>query len=73
LKQHSQAKAQCEKILNYINIGKEEGAVVLAGGEAGNYEGRFQVDMNQTNSIKEQTICVYSKKKFWAGCSLNNI
>jgi aldehyde dehydrogenase (NAD+)/aldehyde dehydrogenase len=33
------SKAQCEKILNYINIGKEEGAVVLAGGEAGNYEG----------------------------------
>jgi aldehyde dehydrogenase (NAD+)/aldehyde dehydrogenase len=27
------------KILNYINIGKEEGAIVLAGGEAGNYEG----------------------------------
>jgi aldehyde dehydrogenase (NAD+)/aldehyde dehydrogenase len=22
----------CDKILNYINIGKEEGAVVLAGG-----------------------------------------
>jgi aldehyde dehydrogenase (NAD+)/aldehyde dehydrogenase len=33
------SKAQWEKILNYINIGKEEGAVVLAGGEAGNYEG----------------------------------
>jgi aldehyde dehydrogenase (NAD+)/aldehyde dehydrogenase len=32
------SKAQCEKILNYINIGKEEGAVVLAGGEAGNHE-----------------------------------
>jgi aldehyde dehydrogenase (NAD+)/aldehyde dehydrogenase len=31
--------SQCEKILNYINIGKEEGAIVLAGGEAGNYEG----------------------------------
>jgi acyl-CoA reductase-like NAD-dependent aldehyde dehydrogenase len=23
------SKAQCDKILNYINIGKEEGAVVL--------------------------------------------
>jgi aldehyde dehydrogenase (NAD+)/aldehyde dehydrogenase len=33
------SKAQCDKIVNYINIGKEEGAVVLAGGEAGNYEG----------------------------------
>jgi aldehyde dehydrogenase (NAD+)/aldehyde dehydrogenase len=33
------SKAQCDKILNYINIGKEEGAVVLAGGEAGNHEG----------------------------------
>jgi aldehyde dehydrogenase (NAD+)/aldehyde dehydrogenase len=31
------SKAQCDKILNYINIGKEEGAV--AGGEAGNHEG----------------------------------
>jgi aldehyde dehydrogenase (NAD+)/aldehyde dehydrogenase len=27
------SKAQCDKILNYINIGKEEGAVVLAGGK----------------------------------------
>lgn len=33
------SKAQCEKILDYINIGKEEGAVVLAFGEAGNHEG----------------------------------
>ncbi|PKG41694.1 aldehyde dehydrogenase family protein [Psychroflexus sp. MES1-P1E] len=33
------SKAQCEKILDYITIGKEEGAVVLAGGEAGNHEG----------------------------------
>ena len=33
------SKAQCDKIVNYINIGKEEGAVVLAGGAAGNYEG----------------------------------
>jgi aldehyde dehydrogenase (NAD+)/aldehyde dehydrogenase len=35
------SKAQCDKILNYINIGKEEGAVVLAGGEAGNHEETF--------------------------------
>jgi acyl-CoA reductase-like NAD-dependent aldehyde dehydrogenase len=33
------SKAQCEKIVHYINIGKEEGAVVLAGGEAGNDKG----------------------------------
>ncbi|WP_335977223.1 aldehyde dehydrogenase family protein [Gaetbulibacter jejuensis] len=33
------SKAQYEKILGYINIGKEEGATVLAGGDAGNYEG----------------------------------
>jgi aldehyde dehydrogenase (NAD+)/aldehyde dehydrogenase len=34
----SQVSKKCEmrKILNYINIGKEEGAIVLAGGEAGN-------------------------------------
>ncbi|MDH7913875.1 aldehyde dehydrogenase family protein [Winogradskyella sp. SYSU M77433] len=33
------SKAQFEKIMNYIKIGKEEGAEVLAGGDAGNYEG----------------------------------
>jgi aldehyde dehydrogenase (NAD+)/aldehyde dehydrogenase len=33
------SKAQFDKILGYINIGKEEGAEVLAGGAAGNYEG----------------------------------
>ncbi|MAX71639.1 MAG: aldehyde dehydrogenase [Flavobacteriaceae bacterium] len=33
------SKAQFEKIMNYIKIGKEEGAEVLAGGHAGNYEG----------------------------------
>ena len=35
------SKAQYEKILNYIKIGIEEGAAVLAGGEAGNYEGEL--------------------------------
>ncbi|MDN3670480.1 aldehyde dehydrogenase family protein [Echinicola jeungdonensis] len=35
------SKAQFEKILSYIKIGKEEGATVLAGGEAGNYEGEI--------------------------------
>lgn len=35
------SKAQFDKILNYINIGKEEGATVLAGGEPGNYEGEL--------------------------------
>ncbi len=35
------SKPQYEKILNYINIGKEEGALVLAGGDAGNYEGEI--------------------------------
>jgi acyl-CoA reductase-like NAD-dependent aldehyde dehydrogenase len=33
------SKAQYNKILRYINIGKEEGATVLSGGDAGNYEG----------------------------------
>jgi aldehyde dehydrogenase len=33
------SKSQMEKILGYINIGKEEGAEVLSGGSAGNYEG----------------------------------
>ncbi|MBC9795200.1 aldehyde dehydrogenase family protein [Sinomicrobium weinanense] len=35
------SKAQFDKILNYIKIGKEEGAAVLAGGEPGNYEGEL--------------------------------
>ena len=35
------SKPQYEKILNYINIGKEEGALVLAGGDAGNYGGEI--------------------------------
>ncbi|MDB0602946.1 aldehyde dehydrogenase family protein [Tenacibaculum maritimum] len=35
------SKEQYHKILNYINIGKEEGAAVLAGGSAGNYEGEL--------------------------------
>ncbi len=35
------SKGQYDKILNYINIGKEEGAEVLAGGDAGNYEGEI--------------------------------
>jgi aldehyde dehydrogenase len=33
------SQSQMEKILGYINIGKEEGAEVLSGGSAGNYEG----------------------------------
>jgi acyl-CoA reductase-like NAD-dependent aldehyde dehydrogenase len=33
------SKAQFEKIVHYINIGKEEGTMVLAGGAAGNYKG----------------------------------
>jgi acyl-CoA reductase-like NAD-dependent aldehyde dehydrogenase len=33
------SKAQYDKILGYINIGKEEGATVLSGGDTGNYEG----------------------------------
>ena len=36
------SKAQFEKIMNYIKIGREEGAEVLAGGEAGNYEGEIK-------------------------------
>lgn len=35
------SKAQFDKIMSYINIGKEEGAEVLAGGDAGNYEGEL--------------------------------
>lgn len=35
------SKAQFEKIMNYIKIGREEGAEVLAGGEAGNYQGEI--------------------------------
>ena len=33
------SKAQCEKILDYIHIGKEEGAVVLDVGEANKQDG----------------------------------
>jgi aldehyde dehydrogenase (NAD+)/aldehyde dehydrogenase len=33
------SKSQMDKILGYINIGKEEGAEVLSGGEAGNHVG----------------------------------
>ncbi|MFV8376452.1 aldehyde dehydrogenase family protein [Flavobacterium sp. LB1P71] len=33
------SKGQMDKILGYINIGKEEGAEVLSGGAAGNHEG----------------------------------
>lgn len=33
------SKPQFDKILNYINIGKEEGAEVLVGGEAQVHEG----------------------------------
>ncbi len=33
------SQSQMEKILGYINIGKEEVAEVLSGGSAGNYEG----------------------------------
>jgi len=36
------SKAQFDKIMSYINIGKEEGAEVLAGGDAGNYEGDLE-------------------------------
>lgn len=36
------SKAQFDKIMSYINIGKEEGAEVLAGGDAGNYEGELE-------------------------------
>lgn len=36
------SKAQFEKIMNYIKIGREEGAEVLAGGEAGNHEGEIK-------------------------------
>ncbi|HZJ35053.1 MAG TPA: aldehyde dehydrogenase family protein [Gillisia sp.] len=36
------SKAQLDKIMSYINIGKEEGAEVLAGGDAGNYEGELE-------------------------------
>ncbi|MBK5193955.1 MAG: aldehyde dehydrogenase [Flavobacteriaceae bacterium] len=36
------SKAQFNKIMSYINIGKEEGAEVLAGGDAGNYEGELE-------------------------------
>jgi aldehyde dehydrogenase (NAD+)/aldehyde dehydrogenase len=46
------SKAQCDKILNYINIGKEEGAVVLAGGEAGNHEGDLAGGYYTTNSVE---------------------
>lgn len=35
------SKAQFDKIMSYIKIGKEEGAEVLAGGDAGNYEGEL--------------------------------
>ncbi|MFO7719863.1 MAG: aldehyde dehydrogenase family protein [Gillisia sp.] len=35
------SKGQFDKILSYINIGKEEGAEVLAGGDAGNYDGEL--------------------------------
>jgi aldehyde dehydrogenase (NAD+)/aldehyde dehydrogenase len=46
------SKAQCDKILNYINIGKEEGAVVLAGGEAGNHEGDLWRILYSTTVLK---------------------
>jgi aldehyde dehydrogenase (NAD+)/aldehyde dehydrogenase len=46
------SKAQCDKILNYINIGKEEGAVVLAGGEAGNHEETLWRILYSTNSVE---------------------
>lgn len=36
------SKAQFDKIMSYIKIGKEEGAEVLAGGDAGNYEGELE-------------------------------
>ncbi|MGM0933116.1 MAG: aldehyde dehydrogenase family protein [Bacteroidota bacterium] len=35
------SKGQFDKIMSYINIGKEEGAEVLAGGDAGNYDGEL--------------------------------
>ena len=35
------SKPQYNKILDYIKIGKEEGAEVVAGGDAGNYEGEL--------------------------------
>jgi acyl-CoA reductase-like NAD-dependent aldehyde dehydrogenase len=65
----------CDKIiLNYINIGKEEGAVVLAGGEAGNHEGDLAGGYYiQPTVLKEQMICVYSRRNFWTSCSFNNI
>ena len=35
------SKPQYDKILSYIKIGKDEGAEVVAGGEAGNYDGEI--------------------------------
>jgi aldehyde dehydrogenase (NAD+)/aldehyde dehydrogenase len=46
------SKANAIKILNYINIGKEEGAVVLAGGEAGNHEGALLEDTMFNQHLK---------------------
>jgi acyl-CoA reductase-like NAD-dependent aldehyde dehydrogenase len=60
------SKAQCKKIVHYINIGKEESAVVLAGGAAGNYKGDLAggyyvqpMVLKGTNNMR-----VYAKKKF---------
>jgi aldehyde dehydrogenase (NAD+)/aldehyde dehydrogenase len=52
------------KILNYINIGKEEGAIVLAVEKLViTRRSRWRI-LCSTNGIKGKTICVYSRRNF---------
>jgi aldehyde dehydrogenase (NAD+)/aldehyde dehydrogenase len=61
-------------ILNYINIGKEEGAVVLAGGEAGNHEGDLAGGYYiQPTVLKGTNDMRVFQEIFWTSCSFNNI
>jgi aldehyde dehydrogenase (NAD+)/aldehyde dehydrogenase len=58
------SKAQYDKIINYIEIGKEEGATVLAGGEPGNYEGELSEGYYiQPTVLKGDNACGFSRRK----------
>ena len=56
---------QMEKILSYLDIGKQEGAECLIGGEQNKLDGNLQkvTTLNQQSS-KEIIKCVFSKKRF---------